>query len=487
MRGGARGLLLVGFLVAALVGTAVAAPVGAGRAAAVAALHAARGGQAAAAAVVAGVAPEIVAGPDGAPLAWLFPLAPTGYVVVAADDVLPPVVAYSWRADAPVAVGPDPLRSLLRADLAARRAAAGVDAAAHPGWTGPVRAARFEQWPPAGSTPTDGWIVVRWSQGSPYNRFCPRDVAHGGVRSVAGCPAVALGQIVERLRAGGRVRFDDADDYQHAYGGNNFRFDDDHLAYGFPAWPVLNDSLAALQARWDRGGGTLSSGAATLVYAAGVAARQVYGASASGTFGVDQALMAYRRFGFRKAELVPPEAPDLQARMAANMQAAVPVHLAVVTPDWQAGHNVAVDGWNTDGFFHVNFGWGGAYDGWYLLPSGLPYGLTVLEGAIVDIMPPATAVPEAPATLALRAVPNPFNPRATIAFALPRPGRATLRVHDLAGRLVATLLDADLPAGPVEAAWDGRDAGGAAVASGVYVLRLRAEGAVAGHAFTLVR
>jgi len=55
-----------------------------------------------------------------------------------------------------------------------------------------------------------------------------------------------------------------------------------------------------------------------------------------------------------------------------------------------------VDGYNTDEFFHVNFGWGGQYNGWYLLPSEMPYNLTVLEGAIVDIQPYrfAEAIPE---------------------------------------------------------------------------------------------
>lgn len=123
---------------------------------------------------------------------------------------------------------------------------------------------------------------------------------------------------------------------------------------------------------------------------------QVYSASGSGTFSVDQAYMGYQRFGFDDCELIAPDDPDLLATLAAEMQAARPAHLAVVTPDWQSGHNVVVDGYNSDGFFHVNFGWNGMYDGWYRLPSGLPYGLTVFEGVIVA--PP----PRAPARLATR-------------------------------------------------------------------------------------
>ena len=71
--------------------------------------------------------------------------------------------------------------------------------------------------------------------------------------------------------------------------------------------------------------------------------------------------------------------------------------------------------------------------------------------------------------------PNPFNPRTTIAFALPRPETVTLTVHDLAGRLVRTLVAGEpLPAGHHEREWWGRDDRGRRVASGMYLYRLEA-------------
>ena len=73
--------------------------------------------------------------------------------------------------------------------------------------------------------------------------------------------------------------------------------------------------------------------------------------------------------------------------MAENIENALPVHLAVVDPAWSSGHNVVVDGHNADNYFHLNFGWGGYSNGWYLLPDEFPYGLTVLEGVVVDIVP----------------------------------------------------------------------------------------------------
>lgn len=68
--------------------------------------------------------------------------------------------------------------------------------------------------------------------------------------------------------------------------------------------------------------------------------------------------------------------------------------------------------------------------------------------------------------------PNPFNPVTTIRFGLDRTGAVTLRVYDVAGTLVRTLVETSLPAGQYHAVWDGRDRAGRPVGSGVYIYRL---------------
>jgi hypothetical protein len=73
--------------------------------------------------------------------------------------------------------------------------------------------------------------------------------------------------------------------------------------------------------------------------------------------------------------------------------------------------------------------------------------------------------------------PNPFNPTTTIEYALPARGRASLRVYDVNGALVRTLVDAVEDAGAHRVTWDGRDDAGMSVASGVYLLRVDADGA----------
>jgi len=102
---------------------------------------------------------------------------------------------------------------------------------------------------------------------------------------------------------------------------------------------------------------------------------------------------------------------------------------------------------------------------------------------------PATLAPTAlPARLAMRQnAPNPFNPRTTLRFDLPAAGPVRLTVYDAAGRPVRALVDRDLPVGPHDIVWDGRDAAGRGAASGSYFARLTAGGRQVTVRMTLVR
>ncbi len=69
--------------------------------------------------------------------------------------------------------------------------------------------------------------------------------------------------------------------------------------------------------------------------------------------------------------------------------------------------------------------------------------------------------------------PNPFNPVTRIPFAIDQPGQAVLEILNVRGQTVRTLLSKNLAPGTYSATWDGTDARGRPVASGVYFYRLR--------------
>jgi hypothetical protein len=83
--------------------------------------------------------------------------------------------------------------------------------------------------------------------------------------------------------------------------------------------------------------------------------------------------------------------------------------------------------------------------------------------------------------------PNPCNPRTSVAFTLGRAQRVRLAVHDLAGRLVAVLIDGPLGEGSHRVDWDGRDASGARAASGSYLVRLVGEDGRDSHRLLLLK
>lgn len=72
----------------------------------------------------------------------------------------------------------------------------------------------------------------------------------------------------------------------------------------------------------------------------------------------------------------------------------------------------------------------------------------------------------------LTCYPNPFNHLSVIKYRLPSSGAITLKVYNIVGQLVRTLVDAPEMAGYYQVTWDGRDNNGRKVASGVYFYRL---------------
>jgi hypothetical protein len=99
---------------------------------------------------------------------------------------------------------------------------------------------------------------------------------------------------------------------------------------------------------------------------------------------------------------------------------------------------------------------------------------------------PIGDVPGVSAPLAATIHPNPFNPIVTISYAVPAAGHLSLKVFDVRGSLVRTLLDERVETGG-EAVWDGRHGNGSEAASGIYFYEVRHGGQVEIGKMTLVK
>ena len=103
--------------------------------------------------------------------------------------------------------------------------------------------------------------------------------------------------------------------------------------------------------------------------------------------------------------------------------------------------------------------------------------ILVQQGQIQTGAPEVAAVAGGPSgSRLLPNSPNPFRGRTDVRFQMDRGGRVELAVYSVAGRLVRKLAEGRYEPGTHVLAWDGRDAGGRPLASGVYFVRLQGEG-----------
>ena len=384
---------------------------------------------------------------SGTLLAYAFNLSSSGYIVVCADKDQIPVIAYSFvSAFGDNADFQNPLYNLIQVDLENRfnnKSLVSDEQIAknQSQWNSILNHTKakkaFDQWPAVGSTSTEGWLLTKWNQSAPYNAMCPMDLGSGS-RSLTGCPSTAMSQIINYHQTLNNTRFADSDDYYHNYGSNQFMIDDDYVNYDFPSFPQLNLYLDTLEDKYNSKSSLTNKDMAALMFACGVATKTVYSSAGSGTFSVNQAYAGLLRFGFSASQLLDTSVANPYPQIIINIKDSLPVFLAVVDMAWNTGHNLVIDGYNTDDYYHLNFGWGGAYDGWYFVPSGLPYSLTVFEGIIVDIKnnPLMNIEANENRNKSIDLYPNPASAFTTFRFTPKENDLSVLRIFDCFGKMV---------------------------------------------------
>jgi len=115
-----------------------------------------------------------------------------------------------------------------------------------------------------------------------------------------------------------------------------------------------------------------------------------------------------------------------------------------------------------------------AIDGDEVKWFGTEGGVTSFAGGVVVGVNEGDTAPEP--FMLLPNIPNPFNPVTSIRFSLSRETRLSLKIYSVSGQLVTTLLSDTLAPGVHTAVWDGSDANGGAVSSGVYLAVLTGGG-----------
>ncbi len=205
----------------------------------------------------------------------------------------------------------------------------------------------FIQWPAKNTSVTGGWLETTWHQEAPYNQFCPVD-STSGVRSLTGCMATAVAQVLNYHGFADTPGLDKRDHYVTR--DLKIQIDDDSSRFDFPSFDQLNHNCNLIKTRFDSENLLTENEIASLGFICGILLKTNYSSSLSG-ISHEVSPDIFNRFGYESAVIEENES-DFWRTLKQTIINGYPAVL--VLPD----HAVVADGYNTNGEYHLNFGWG---------------------------------------------------------------------------------------------------------------------------------
>ena len=296
-----------------------------------------------------------------------------GFVVLSADDAMPPVMGFSTTDEMPMPGDGNPLWAMLRSDVAARGSKAApslMNSVANESGLDDVRVSPF--------------VMSKWNQRNVsgkkvYNYYTP----YGWY---CGCVATAMAQLMRHHRyPTGSVTASTFKCYTNDVAVNM------KMKGGVYDW--ANMPLEPTSAITD----VEREAIGRICYDAGVSMRMQYAAGGSGA--LPFTYNPFKNvFGFANAHTYVIDGTisdaNIRAGILANLDAGCPVLLGIEDNNLN-GHSILADGYGyVDGtlYCHLNMGWSGSSDYWYALPniSASGYSFTAVSSVSYNIFPKAT-------------------------------------------------------------------------------------------------
>lgn len=267
-----------------------------------------------------------------------------GFVIVAGDDAAEPILGYSTEGSFSYENMPDNLRYWLELNELYVKACANRQ----------VTARQVSQGTPI-VAPLLGDIL--WGQGSPYNNMCP--TYDGGTHYYVGCVATAATQIMRYYSYP-----------EHGVGSKTITVDGQSVTANFgnttydwnnmlPNYDDVNYTTAQANA------------VATIAAHFGVAVNMEYQPAGSGAhsmevpnalreyFSYDQAVTMRKRDYYSSSEWL--------QLIKSELDAGRPVYYAASSDVGSSGHAFVCDGYDSEDFVHINWGWYGTSNGYFLV------------------------------------------------------------------------------------------------------------------------
>jgi hypothetical protein len=297
---------------------------------------------------------------------------PSGYVLLAADDRSEPILGYAIDSSFPLNDIPAHVKWYL-----SQYSKSIAEIREHPEWE------KDPNWEKLINHNFSQYYYTRdvsplcqttWNQNWPYNSLCPEDVDGSGGRVLAGCVSTAMAQIMKKWEH--PTQGQGSHSY-YASGYGNQTADFGNTTY---AWQDMPNSIA--QENLD---------ISTLIYHCGVAVNMQYGPDWSGAYSIDarNALINYFKYdeGAQYTFASYYSTSEWASMLRNDLDLTRPIYYGGSGPD--GGHAFVLDGYQGTNYFHFNWGWSGAYDGYFYLNNLNPGSMsfTNSQEAILHIRP----------------------------------------------------------------------------------------------------
>lgn len=310
-----------------------------------------------------------------------------GFVIASADDNMPAILAYSDSGEFPADGDmPDGLIGFLEF-------CSEYQADVRRGLAPAVRLADEEA-----TVIVAPLMTTRWGQDAPYNYYCPPPTKGGQGNCPVGCVATAMAQIMNKWHwpATGKG----AVSYTSEGAGGVLEVDFTQSTY---QWDLLQDTYPTLFKNAEK-----RDAIAKLCYDCGVACRMQYKSSASGTHDQYAIRAYYSNFGY-KASTIDLLYRDCYATqeewnnvIKRELRAGRPFQFSASSASGSGrdagGHSYVIDGYDSNDFVHVNWGWDGRYNGFYAIDvmDGGNYQFSEDQSIVIGIQPDYDGVEETP-------------------------------------------------------------------------------------------
>lgn len=301
----------------------------------------------------------------------------SGFVIVSGDDRMPDVLAYSLDEKLDADHIPVPVRLWLESFYSGYR-----------NENEQQSAIQNNDATPEGVAPLLGNLP--WGQGKPFNRQCPYVF---GNPCATGCVATAMAQVMRFHR------YPRCGEGKINYTTRIHRLDIHMNLAEYPfQWDLMKDDYRDDYTTEE------ADAVATLMACCGASVHMDYTPDASGAYQNDMLSALVHYFGYDPdAALVPQEYLTTETRhrlLIAELNAGRPVNYSGISTS-DGGHSFVIDGYQIPDFgnepyYHLNWGWDGEYNGYYLLPdlnpsengeAVLEYGFNKNQEALIGVRP----------------------------------------------------------------------------------------------------